>query len=47
MRIVAATPDITLAELQALLQRRLGLRPGLSTLHRTLHGLGLRHKKSP
>ncbi len=47
VRIVEATPDITLAELQALLQRRLGLSPALSTLHRTLHSLGLRHKKSP
>jgi putative transposase len=47
VRIVEATPDITLAELQVALQRRLGLVPGLSTLHRTLHSLGLRHKKSP
>ena len=46
-RIVEATPDITLAELLALLRHRLGLSPGLSTLHRTLHSLGLRHKKSP
>jgi hypothetical protein len=46
-RIVAATPGITLAELQALLQRRPGLVPGLSTLHRTLDRLGLRHEKSP
>ena len=47
VQAVAATPDITLAELQALLRRRLGLSPGLSTLHRTLRSLGLRHKKSP
>lgn len=45
VRIIEATPDITLAELQAELQRRLGPSPALSTLHRTLHSLGLRHKK--
>jgi transposase len=45
--LVEATPDITLVELRAELQRRLGLNPGLSTLHRTLRSLGLRHKKSP
>ncbi len=43
VEVIEARPDITLAELQ----RRLGLSPALSTLHRTLHGLGLRHKKSP
>ena len=47
VKLVEATPDITLVELRAELQRRLGLNPGLSTLHRRLHGLGLRHKKSP
>jgi transposase len=47
VRLVEETPDITLAELQAELQRRFGLSPALSTLHRTLRGLGLRHKKSP
>jgi transposase len=46
VKLVAATPDITLAELRAELERRFGLSPALSTLHRTLHGLGLRHKKS-
>ena len=45
VRLVATAPDITLAELQAELARRLGLSPALSTLHRTLYGLGLRHKK--
>lgn len=47
VKAVAATPDITLAELQAELRRRIGLSPALSTLHRTLRRLGLRHKKSP
>ena len=47
VELVEARPDITLAELQGELQRRFGLSPALSTLHRTLHGLGLRHKKSP
>ena len=46
VKIIQGTPDVTLAELQALLQRRLGLSPGLSTLHRTLRRLGLRHKKT-
>lgn len=46
VQLVEATPDITLAELQTELQRRFGLSPALSTLHRTLRGLGLRHKKS-
>jgi transposase len=44
--LVEARPDITLAELQGELQHRFGLRPALSTLHRTLRSLGLRHKKS-
>jgi transposase len=33
-RRVEATPDITLAELQAELQRRVGISAGLSTLHK-------------
>ena len=44
--LVAATPDITLAELQAALERRLGLRAGLSTIHNALRRIGLRLKKS-
>jgi transposase len=46
-RLVEATPDITLAELQAKLQRRCGVLAGLSTLHNALRRIGLRHKKSP
>ena len=45
-RLVAATPDITLAELQSELQGRLGVRAGLSTIHTALRRSGLRHKKS-
>jgi putative transposase len=45
--LVAAAPDITLAELQSELQRRLGVRAGLSTIHNALRRIGLRHKKSP
>jgi len=45
--LVSATPDITLAELQVEVERRAGIRAGLSTLHNALHRLGLRHKKSP
>ena len=45
-QLVAATPDITLAELQAELQRR-GVPAGLSTIHNALRRIGLRHKKSP
>jgi putative transposase len=45
--LVAATPDITLAELQSELQRRCGVRAGLSTIHNALRRIGLRHKKSP
>jgi transposase len=44
-RLVEATPDLPLVELQAALQRRLGLRAGLSTLHDALRRIGLRHKK--
>ena len=46
-RLVATTPDITLAELQAELERRLGVVAGLSTIHNALRRTGLRHKKSP
>jgi putative transposase len=46
-RLVEATPDLTLAELQTELQRRCGVRAGLSTIHNTLRRIGLRHKKSP
>jgi transposase len=44
--LVAATPDITLAELQVALERRLGIRAGLSTIHNALRRIGLRLKKS-
>jgi transposase len=44
-RLVEATPDLTLVELQAALQQRCGLRAGLSTLHKALRRIGLRHKK--
>ena len=44
--LLAATPDLTLAELQTELARRTGIVAGLSTLHKTLRRLGLRHKKS-
>jgi putative transposase len=46
-RLVETTPDLTLVELQAALQRRCGLRAGLSTIHNALRRIGLRHKKSP
>jgi transposase len=46
-RLVEVTPDITLAELQAELQRRFGIVAGLSTIHNALRRIGLRHKKSP
>ena len=45
-RLVEATPDITLAELQAELQRRLGIVTALATIHYALRRIGLRHKKS-
>jgi putative transposase len=45
-RLVEATPDLTLAELQAELARRWGVRAGLSTIHNALRRIGLRHKKS-
>jgi putative transposase len=46
-RLVEATPEVTLAELQAELQRRCGVRAGLSTIHHARRRIGLRHKKSP
>jgi transposase len=45
-RLVGATPDITLADLRTEVERRFGIVAGLSTLHKTLCRLGLRHKKS-
>jgi transposase len=45
-RLVEATPDITLAEVQVALQERIGIRAGLSTIHNALRRIGLRHKKS-
>src|SRR5918992_5183316 len=45
-RLVQATPDITLAELQAEPQRRPGVVARLSTIHNALRRLGLRHKKT-
>jgi len=45
-RLIEATPDITLAELQATLARRVGIVAGLSTIHNTLRRLGLPLKKS-
>ena len=45
-RLVEATPDIMLAELQAELQRRLGIVTALSTIHYALRRIGLRHKKT-
>ena len=46
-RLVEATPDLTLAELQTELQRRCGVQAGLSTIHNALRRIGLNHKKSP
>jgi len=45
--LVAATPDITLAELQTALKRRLGIVAALSTIHSALRRIDLRHRKSP
>ena len=45
-RLVAATPDLTLVELQAALERGVGLRAGLSTIHKAVRRIGLRLKKS-
>jgi hypothetical protein len=44
-RLVAATPDITLAELPTSCSGATGVRPGLSTIHNRLRRIGLRHKK--
>ena len=46
-RLIAAKPDLTLAEVQAALHECIGIRAGLSTIHNTLHRIGLRLKKSP
>jgi hypothetical protein len=46
-RLVTGTPDITLVELRAELERRLGRAVGLSTIHNTLCRIGVRHKKEP
>ena len=43
--LVAGEPDITLAELQAALQRQRGVTVCLATIHVHLRRLGLRHKK--
>ena len=45
--LVAAQPDITLAEIQAELRRQHGIRVCLATIHVRLRRLGLRHKKEP
>ena len=45
--LVEATPDLTLAELKAGIERRFGVVLGLTTIHKALRRLGLRHKKSP
>ena len=45
--LVEASPDLTLAELQAEIARRSGVLAGRTTIHNTLRRLGLRHKKSP
>jgi putative transposase len=44
--LLEATPDLTLAELQATLARRSGIVAGLSTIHNALRRIGLRRKKS-
>jgi transposase len=44
-KLVEAAPDVTLAELQAELERRFGIVAGLTTIHNALRRLGLRHKK--
>ena len=46
LRELADGKDITLAEIQAELSRRVGLAPDLSTIHHHLRRLGLRRKKS-
>jgi len=42
-RLVEATPDPTLAELQTELERRFGVVAALSTIHNALRRIGLRH----
>jgi transposase len=44
--LVAATPDLTLAEIQAELADRHSVAVCLTTIHTTLHRLRLRFKKS-
>ena len=46
-RLIAASPDITLAEIQAELEHQFGVSAGLSTIHNALRRIGLRLKKSP
>jgi hypothetical protein len=46
-RLVAATPSITLVEVQAEFERRWGLAAGLSTIHNALRRIELRHKRRP
>ena len=43
--LVAAQPDITLAEIQTELRRQRGITVCLATIHVRLRRLGLRHKK--
>ena len=43
--LLAATPDMTLAEIRAELMRHEGVEVSLSTIHTTLARLGLRRKK--
>ncbi len=43
--LLAATPDMTLAEIRAELMRHEGVEVSLSTIHTTLACLGLRRKK--
>jgi putative transposase len=45
-KLVEAAPDVTLAELQAEIERRFGIVAGLTTIHNALRRLGLRHKKN-
>ena len=46
-RLVEATPDMTLAELQHRIAAALRGAGRLSTIHNALRRVGLRHKKSP
>ena len=45
VHLVAAAPDLTLAELRERVRERCGVAVGPSTLHAALHRLGLRHKQ--